>query len=396
MKKAFFLCGISALLGGLVAIVLYDPPEMDRTSVAQESGWEFRPGQVASRLKRLPDYMPGGDPPNARGLTPEERVNVAVYQNTNRSVVNINTQSVQTDLFFMREITSQGEGSGTVIDRQGHLLTNFHVIEDAREIQATLYNGKTFPARLVGVDPATDVAVLKIDAPADSLFPINFGSSTGLLVGQKAFAIGNPFGLERTMTIGIISSLNRSIPGRSGRRTLKSLIQIDAAINPGNSGGPVLDSRGRMIGMNTAIASKTGESAGVGFAIPVNTIARVVPQLIENGRVVRADIGIARVFQTEYGLLIATLESGGAAEKAGLQGPKIIRQRKRRGPVVYEFQTIDRSAADMIVAADGQPVRTGDELLTIIEGKRPGDEIVVTVIRDGRKVNVPVRLESDE
>jgi len=396
MKKTIILCSVSALLGGLVAIALYDPPEIDRTSVAQESGRQSRSGQVVSRLERLPGDMPASDTPNLKGLTPEERVNVAVYQNANRSVVNINTRSVQTDLFFMREITSKGEGSGTVIDRRGHVLTNFHVIEGAREIQATLYNGKTFEARLVGVDPATDVAVLKIDAPADNLFPITLGSSTGLLVGQKAFAIGNPFGLERTMTTGIISSLNRSIPGRSGRRTLKSLIQIDAAINPGNSGGPVLDSRARMIGMNTAIASKTGESAGVGFAIPVNTIARVVPQLIENGRIVRADIGIARVFQTEYGLLIATLESGGAAEKAGLQGPKIIRQRKRRGPVVYEFQTLDRSAADMIVAADGKPVRSGDDLLTIVEGKQPGDELVVTVIRDGRKVNVPLRLESDE
>ena len=188
-----------------------------------------------------------------------------------------------------------------MIDRDGHVLTNFHVVEGAREIRVTLFDGQTYDAKLVGGDPDTDVAVLKIDAPAESLFPVAFGSSTNLLVGQRVFAIGNPFGLERTLTTGIISSLNRSLPGRHGRRSLRSIIQIDAAINPGNSGGPLLDSHGRMIGMNTAIASKTGESAGVGFAIPINTIARVVPQLIQNGRVRRPDSGIARVYQTDRG-----------------------------------------------------------------------------------------------
>ncbi len=395
MRKTVILCGVSALLGSLAAIALYDPPDAEQESVAQELRPRQPSDRVVSRVDR-PLRPPPALPTQYENLTAEERVNVSVYQNANRSVVNIDTRTVQTSLLFMREIASEGEGSGTVIDRQGHVLTNFHVIGDAREIQVTLYDGKTYTARQIGVDPATDVAVLKIDAPAESLYPVTFGSSSGLLVGQRVFAIGNPFGLERTLTTGVISSLNRSIPGRRSRRMLKSLIQVDAAINPGSSGGPLLDTHGRMIGMNTAIASKTGESVGVGFAIPVNTIARVVPQLIDKGRVIRPDIGVARVYETEYGLLIATLEPGGAAEKAGLQGPQIIRRRRRQGPFVYEYQTIDRTAADLIVAADGQQVRTGDDLLMIVESKKPGEKIVITVIRKRQKVEIPVTLQSSQ
>ena len=274
-------------------------------------------------------------------LTPEERVNVLVYQQVNRSVVNINTRGVSGNALLF-EIVSEGEGSGSVIDRDGHVLTNFHVVEGARDIHVTLFDGQEYDAKLVGSDPATDVAVLKIDAPADSLFPVQPGNSTNLLVGQRVFAIGNPFGLERTLTTGIISSLDRSLPGRHGRRSLKSIIQIDAAINPGNSGGPLLDSHGRMIGMNTAIASKTGESVGVGFAIPINTISRVVPQLIQNGRVRRPESGIVAVFPPDHGLLIATLVPGGPAERAGLRGPRIKTEQRRQGLLVYQV-SIGRS-----------------------------------------------------
>jgi S1-C subfamily serine protease len=217
------------------------------------------------------------------------------------------------------------------------------------------------------------------------------GDSTRLKVGQRVFAIGNPFGLERTLTTGIISSLNRSLPSRNGR-TMKSIIQIDAAINPGNSGGPLLDSHSRLIGMNTAIASRTGQNTGVGFAIPVTSIARVVPQLIEKGRVVRPEIGIARVYQTERGLLIATLTPGGPAEAAGLRGPRIVRERRRQGPFVYDSQTLDRKAADLIVAVDGQKIVSADEFLSAIESKRPGEEVTLTVVRDGHDTAVRVRL----
>ena len=312
----------------------------------------------------------------------------------NRSVVNINTRGLSGDKFLMFDVVSEGEGSGTVIDRTGHVLTNYHVVEGAREIRVTLYDGKAYDARLVGGDPNTDVAVLKIDAPAETLFPVVFGSSTDLLVGQRVFAIGNPFGLERTLAIGIISSLNRSLPGRHGRRSLRSIIQIDAAINPGNSGGPLLDSRAKMIGMNTAIASKTGVSAGVGFAIPVNTIARVVPQLIQHSRVRRADSGIARVFQTDRGLLILTLVPGWPAERAGLHGPRIETRQKRQGPFVTEQKVANLTAADMIVAVDGRPTKTANEFLEAVEAKQPGDQIVLTVIRNGRQQQVPLRLDA--
>lgn len=329
-------------------------------------------------------------------LTPEERVNIAVYENCNRSVVNITTESVSGDRLLFFEIPSKGEGSGSVISREGHIVTNYHVVDGAREIEVHLWDGKSYPGRLVGGDPASDVAVIKIDAPETSLLPIPLGDSTRLRVGQKVYAIGNPFGLERTLSTGIISSLNRTLPGRRTTRSLRQMIQIDAAINPGNSGGPLLDSHGRLIGMNTAIASGTGQSAGVGFAIPVSSIARVVPQLLRSGRVTRPEVGIAKVYQTEQGLLIAALAPGGPAEKAGLRGPRVVTQRKRQGPFVYEYQTVDKSAADLVVAIDGKPIKTADEFLTQIESKQPGNQVVITVVRSGRHIDVPVVLSASE
>ena len=202
--------------------------------------------------------------------------------------------------------------------------------------------------------------------------------------------------LEQTLSTGIISSLSRTLPSRRAGRSLKSIIQLDAAINPGNSGGPLLDSHARLIGMNTAIASKTGENAGVGFAIPVSTIARIVPQLIHEGRVRRPETGILKVYQTDQGLLIATLVPGGAAERAGLRGPKVVRQQKRQGPFVYEYQTVDRSAADLIVAVDGRSARTADDFLDAVEAKPPGEQVVITVIRGRQQRQVPLVLESGE
>jgi S1-C subfamily serine protease len=322
-------------------------------------------------------------------FTIEEQVNIAVYENGNRSVVNINTKVVTETLFF--DIPSEGAGSGSVLDRNGHILTNFHVVEDAQSIQVTLFDGEAYPATLVGKDPANDIAVLRIDAPQESLFPVSIGESTHLKVGQSVFAIGNPFGLERTLTTGIISSLNRSLPGRKGR-TMKSIIQIDAAINPGNSGGPLLDSRGRLIGMNTAIASRTGQNTGVGFAISSNTIARVVPQLIEKGHVVRPEVGITKVFQSGKGLRVAAMIKDGPAEQAGLRGPQVIVQKKRQGPFVAESHQLDLASADLIVGVNGQKIKTGDDFLALVEAHAPGATITLNVIRDGQPLEVPVRL----
>jgi S1-C subfamily serine protease len=212
------------------------------------------------------------------------------------------------------------------------------------------------------------------------------------LVGQRVFAIGNPFGLERTLSTGIISSLNRSLPGRRGGRDLRAMIQLDAAINPGNSGGPLLDSHGRMIGMNTAIASKTGESAGVAFAIPINTISRVVPQLIQNGKVRLSDSGIAKVYQTDKGLMIAQLVPNGAAEHAGLRGPQVKKEVRRQGPFTYEYRSIDQSAADLIVGVDGKITKKANDFLEAVESKKPGEQVIITVIRGGQQLNVPVTL----
>ena len=206
------------------------------------------------------------------------------------------------------------------------------------------------------------------------------------------FAIGNPFGFDRTLSTGIISSLNRSLPAKRTQRTIKSIIQIDAAINPGNSGGPLLDTHGLMIGMNTAIASSTGESVGVGFAIPVNTIARVVPQLIQNGRIIRPEPGIGQVQLTEKGLRILTLEPNGPAAKAGLQPPKI--ERKRQGPFVYE--TVNLDTADIITAIDGKPVPTGTSSSTSPKANGPATKSVLSILRAGKQIQVPLRLETAE
>ncbi len=329
-----------------------------------------------------------------RQLTAEEKTNINVYESSNRSVININTKATVATGFFLMESPSEGAGSGIVIDKQGHVLTNFHVVEGAQEIQAVLYDGSSHDASLVGVDPVTDVAVLRVEAPAELMAPVQFGSSNDLKVGQKVFAIGNPFGLERTLTTGIISSLNRSLPTRAGR-TIKSIIQTDAAINPGNSGGPLLDSGSLLIGMTTAIASRTGQSSGVGFAIPVGTLERIVPQLIRSGRVVRPDAGITRVYQTERGLLVATLSPDGAAERAGIRGFRVIRESRRQGPFVAEFERVDRSNADLIVGVDNAAIDTVDDFLTAIESKNPGDRVLIGIERQGHHLDVPLTLEAE-
>ena len=384
-------CLFSAIIASTVT-VLYLSPRGEGAAAAQEreGGPRLSAPNVPNvpRAERPAALDDDADQFNAATeLTPEEQINVAVYETVNRSVVHITTRGSRTDGFFLVDVPTEGAGSGSVIDKNGHILTNYHVIEEARQVNVTLFDGKSYDAKFVGADPVNDLAVIRVDAPADTLFPVTLGDSRRLKVGQRVFAIGNPFGLERTLTTGIISSLNRSLQIHANR-TIKQIIQIDAAINPGNSGGPLLDSHARLIGINTAIASKTGQSSGVGFAIPVSLAARIVPQLILHGKVLRPEIGISRVFETEQGLLIARLLSEGPAAKAGLRGP--VTQTRRRGPFIVE--SIDRSAADLIVAVDDVKVATVDDLLGYIESLTPGTTVTLTILREGETMKVPVVL----
>jgi S1-C subfamily serine protease len=212
------------------------------------------------------------------------------------------------------------------------------------------------------------------------------------MVGQRVYALGNPFGLEGTLTTGIISNLNRTLPSRADNREMRSIIQTDAALNPGNSGGPLLDTSGRMIGMNVAIATKTGQNAGVGFAIPINRIRQYLPDLIGHGRIVRADVGIVAVMETDRGLQIVRTNEGGPAERAGLRGWRTVERQVTHGPLVYTIKRDDRSQADYILAVDGQPVASASAFIEKIEQHRPGDQVTLTILRDGRQTQVPVAL----
>jgi S1-C subfamily serine protease len=407
MKNLFVCCLASALVGGTVAawLVTEHPSEwpgspmahadepFGNSSTGASVGFTANP-EPARSIRPEPKLVSSSSIAADPSLTQEELTNIRVYDGANRGVVNILTKVVSYDRFFMVPGEGEGAGSGSVIDKKGHILTNNHVIEDAKAIQVTLPSGKSYTAELVGTDPVQDVAVLKIDAPADELYPIPVGKSDNLRVGQRVYTLGNPFGLEGTLTTGIISNLNRTLPSRIDGREMKSIIQTDAAMNPGNSGGPLLDTSGRMVGMNVAIATKTGQSAGLGFAIPVNRIRQVVPDLIKHGKVVRPDIGIVAVVETDKGLQIVETNRGGAAEKAGLRGWKLVQKRIQRGPLSYNVQQKDRSSADIIVAIDDLPVETASTFVDSIDEHKPGEKIVLTVLRGGQTIQVPVTLGS--
>jgi S1-C subfamily serine protease len=337
--------------------------------------------------RQNPDRQTPAPPADVlKDLDPDERDNVLVYASANKSVVNITTES-EVSGFFGDE-TSTGTGSGFIIDKQGHVLTNFHVVQGADSVRVRLFDGSAHQGRVIGFDASNDVAVLLIVVPADKLFPLSFGDSSQLLVGQKILALGNPFGLERTLTTGVVSSLERSLKAKNGRM-IKGIIQTDAAINPGNSGGPLLNSKGQVIGMNTAIVSNVGQSAGISFAVPINPIVRILPQLIENGKVIRADLGITRVYATGDGLLVMSVVDDGPAERAGIQP---VRMRVEQIAPGYVRKSLDPDSADLIVAIEHKRVRTVEELLTEVEKHRPGETVRVTVVRDGKPMDIKVRL----
>jgi S1-C subfamily serine protease len=317
----------------------------------------------------------------------DEQNNIEVYRAIATGVANISATSYRRDMFGMVQ-EGEGSGSGAVIDAQGHIITNYHVIEGAQKLTVSFGGDKTYPATIVGGDPDTDLAVIKVDAPADQLRVIPFGDSDQLSVGQKVLAIGNPFGLDRTLTTGIISGLQRPLRARNGR-PIEGAIQTDASINPGNSGGPLLDSRGRMIGINSQILSPSGASAGVGFAIPINIAKRIVPQLIENGGVRRPRLGVGTRAVKDLrdqvrlpisdGLIVIQVVPGGAAAAAGMRG-------------LVQTEDGDVELGDIITSVDGQAMNTQDDLYKVLDKHQIGDTIQVEVLRNNRRVTLPVRL----
>jgi S1-C subfamily serine protease len=320
----------------------------------------------------------------------DEQNNIEVYRTMSPGVAFIRTSSYQED-YFGQVQEGRGSGSGSVIDANGHVLTNAHVVEGADKLTVSLGGDKVYPATVVGTDPDTDLAVIKIEPPRDgSLTFVPFGDSDRLIVGQKVLAIGNPFGLDRTLTTGVISGLQRPIRGISGR-LIEGAVQTDASINPGNSGGPLLDSRGRMIGINSQIYSRSGGSVGVGFAVPVNIAKRVVPQLIQYGEVRRPKFGVgtrsisdlreagARM-PTETGLLIINVQPGSAAAQAGLRGTS-------------QSNYGQMNLGDIILSVDGQATDDTDDLSRILDKKQIGDVTQVEIFREGRRQTVSIRLQ---
>jgi S1-C subfamily serine protease len=323
-------------------------------------------------------------------LDPEEQINIAVYKKAIPSVVNITSTAVAFN-FFYGLMPQQGQGTGFIIDRDGHILTNYHVIQDARQVEVTLYNRKKYKAKIIGTDPTHDLAVIQISAP--NLTPATLGDSRNLQVGMKVFAIGNPFGLNGTMTRGIISSI-RPIENPNGTR-IDDAVQTDAAINPGNSGGPMLNSHGDVIGINSMILTGGAEqSAGVGFAIPINTAKAVLGDLVTLGTVRRPTMGIRGLpigpelagelgLPSDYGVVIMQVVPGGAAEKAGLRGGN---------EHAYLGNTPILLGGDLIVAIDGQEIEDLQDISKVMNNHRAGDAVTVTAYRGKRKMSVRVIL----
>jgi S1-C subfamily serine protease len=328
----------------------------------------------------------------AQAVTEEEQNTISVYKRAAPSVVNITSTVVERDFFFGL-VPREGAGSGAIIDSKGYILTNNHVIKDAKRIEVTISDGSKWRGRLVGTDPDDDLAVIQIEAPADRLHPIALGSSQDLQVGQTVLAIGNPFGLGETLTTGIISSLGRSIRSEGGV-LMEDLIQTDAAINPGNSGGPLLDSDGKVIGINTAIFAPSGGNVGIGFAIPADEAKRIIPDLVEKGYVAHPWMGVSLFpltpgvakavdLSVSRGALIVEVLRGGPADKAGLRGgAKMVQVGNAMLPV----------GGDVVTALNGEAVNSSDELVRRIRKYRPGDQVKLRILRDGKPQDVPLTL----
>ena len=322
-------------------------------------------------------------------LDVEEQNNISVYRNNIPAVVNITSKAMTYD-FFYGEVPQEGQGSGFVIDKEGHIITNYHVIADARQVEVTMHNRKKYRATVVGTDPPHDLAIIQIKAP--DLTPAVLGDSRNLKVGQKVYAIGNPFGLSGTMTRGIVSSI-RPVREPNGS-TIDEAIQTDAAINPGNSGGPLLNWHGEVIGINTMILSNVGQNAGIGFAIPINTAKAVLNDLVTLGRVRRPALGVRTLpispglaqeigLAADYGLLIVQVVPGGSADRAGLRGGT---------ERAYLGNTPIMLGGDLIVAIDGQDIQDQTDLGQVMNNHRAGDTVRVTIYRGKKKIDVNIVL----
>jgi S1-C subfamily serine protease len=342
------------------------------------SDWFSRPDRV-----EITEAAPG------ESLDGEEQNNISVYKKNIPSVVNVTSRAMTFD-FFYGLVPQEGQGSGFVIDKEGHILTNYHVIADARQVEVTMHNRKKYKATVVGTDPSHDLAVIQIKAP--ELIPAVLGDSRNLQVGQKVFAIGNPFGLAGTMTRGIVSSI-RSVREPNGAM-IDEAIQTDAAINPGNSGGPLMNWHGEVIGINTMILSNSNQSAGIGFAIPIDTAKAVLNDLMTLGRVRRPALGVRTVpvspelaeeigLPVDFGLLIIGVVPGSSADQAGLRAGT---ERAYLGNIPVML------GGDLIVAIDGEKIQDQDDLTQMMNNHRAGDSVKVTIYRNKKKMDVEVSL----
>src|SRR6266566_1391814 len=384
MKNIIKVAFLSSIItAAMVYVVLEWRPLRSETARAPEVSW-------ASSVASSPAAVP------AARLSDEEQNNIEVYQKYSQGVVNITTTTVGYD-FFLRPVPMEsGTGSGAIIDTQGHIVTNFHVIREAERLEVTLPDKTKHIAKVVGSDPNNDLAVIQIDLPRAGLIPIPVGTSKGLQVGQKVLAIGNPYGLERSLTTGIISSLGRSIQAENGR-VIEDIIQTDAAINPGNSGGPLLNSEGQIIGINTAIVSG---GVGLGFAIPADTVRRITSDLVTLGYVRRPYLGVSQRglialmdvpwladglrLSTEVGLLVVTVQPNSPAALAGIHGAS-------QEVIVRNYRV--PAGGDVILAFQGKEVNSLQDLAREIDRYKPGDKVAVTILRGNKKTDLPVVLQ---
>lgn len=344
-----------------------------------------RPTEVSHADLEVPPRTVS-EPPT---LGSDELATIAVFEQASKSVVFIVNRALRRNLFSLNPVeVPQGAGSGFIWDQMGHVVTNFHVVYGADAIAVVLGEKNEYEGRLVGVAPDQDLAVLRIQAPNETLHPISIGSAHDLRVGQKALAIGNPFGLDYTLTTGVVSAIGRTIKSMTGR-TIEGVIQTDAAINPGNSGGPLLDSTGRLIGVNTQIFSPSGAFAGIGFAVPVETVNRIVPQLIKHGKVIRPGLGITVIPDAMtarwrvQGVVIRQVAPEGPAARAGLKG-------------LHSASGGQAALGDVVTGLDGEAVRTVDDLFTILDRHQVGDQVTVDVVREGKGHRVSLTLQAVE